>query len=409
VRRAEHAGAGLAVLFLDVDNFKAVNDNHGHGAGDSLLVHIGEVLNGCVRSVDTVARLGGDEFAVLMEDVGEPGAAVTLAERIVAAMRAPISVEGTPVVATVSVGVAVQERGWTSVDLLRNADLAMYTAKQLGKDRYVEYRGEMYRVIAERLTLENDLHGAVELGQLVVHYQPVMEINGGRLAGFEALVRWEHPTRGLLPPDDFVPIAEEAGLIEGIDQHVLAQAARDVVSWGHPGCVISVNVSARRLIDPALTADVAAVMRDLVPASATLVLEVTESAMLRDTEMAIEQLRAVRALGARVALDDFGTGYSSLAHLRQLPIDILKIDRSFVGDLGRETAAERGVANAILQVARSMGLDTIAEGVETEDQLAALQRLGCSLAQGTYLGAPVGAAAARRLVTGRRARVGAPS
>ncbi len=409
VRRAERAGPGVAVLFLDVDNFKAVNDNHGHGAGDSLLVHIGEVLNGCVRSVDTVARLGGDEFAVLVEDVGDPSAAAALAERVVAAMRSPISLEGNPVVATVSVGVAVQEPGWTSVDLLRNADLAMYTAKQLGKDRYVEYRGEMYRAIAERLTLENDLHDAVELGQLVVHYQPIVEISSGRLAGFEALVRWQHPTRGLLRPDDFVPVAEDAGLIERIDRHVLAEAAREVVSWGRPGCVISVNVSARRLIDPALTTDVAGVLRDLVATSATLVLEVTESAMLRDTDTAIEQLRAVRALGAKVALDDFGTGYSSLAHLRQLPIDILKIDRTFVGDLTRETAAERGVANAILQVARSMGLDTIAEGVETEDQLATLQRLGCSLAQGTYLGAPVDGAAARRLVTGRRTRVVARS
>jgi diguanylate cyclase (GGDEF)-like protein/PAS domain S-box-containing protein len=409
VRRAERAGSGLAVLFLDVDNFKAVNDTHGHGTGDSLLSHISEVLKGCVRSADTVARLGGDEFAVLMEDVGEPGDALALAERVVSAMRAPVPIEGNAVVATVSVGVAVQERGWTSVDLLRNADLAMYTAKQLGKDRYVEYRGEMYRVIAERLALENDLHDAVELGQLVVHYQPIVEISSGRLAGFEALVRWDHPARGQLLPDQFVPVAEEAGLIEQIDQHVLARAVDEVASWGRPGYLISVNMSARRLIDPALTTDAAQAMRDLVPKSMTLVLEVTESAMLRDTETAVEQLQAVRALGARVALDDFGTGYSSLAHLRQLPIDILKIDRTFVGDLERETAAERGVANAILQVARSMGLDSIAEGVETEEQLAALQRLGCSLAQGTFLGAPVGAAAARRLVTSPPARVGARS
>jgi EAL domain-containing protein (putative c-di-GMP-specific phosphodiesterase class I) len=269
----------------------------------------------------------------------------------------------------------------------------------------------MYRVITERITVENDLHDALSLGQLVVHFQPIIELSTERLAGFEALVRWHHPTRGLLLPDQFVPIAEDVGLIEQVDRHVLAAATREVASWGRPpagagdgGYLISVNVSARRLVDRSLAADVAAAMRELVPASATLVLEVTESAMVRDTDTAIEQLRAVRALGAKVALDDFGTGYSSLAHLRQLPIDILKIDRSFVADLSGEGAGDRGVANAILQVSRSMGLGAIAEGVETAAQLAALRRLGCSLAQGLHLGPPLAAEGARRLATRSPAR-----
>jgi diguanylate cyclase (GGDEF)-like protein/PAS domain S-box-containing protein len=416
IARAQRWGGGLAVLFLDVDNFKAVNDGFGHGAGDSLLVHIGEVLRRCARSADTVARLGGDEFAILTEDVATPSHALALADRIVAAMRQATTVDGNPVVATVSVGVAVYEPGWTSVEMLRNADLAMYAAKQLGKDRHVEYRGEMYRVIAERMAVENDLHDALDLGQLVVHYQPIVELSTERLVGFEALVRWQHPERGLLSPDEFVRVAEDAGLIEQIDRHVLTDAAREAAAWGRPGAsygpggyLISVNVSARRLIDPSLTADVAAVMQDLVPASATLVLEVTESAMLRDTETAIEQLRAVRALGAKVALDDFGTGYSSLAHLRQLPIDILKIDRTFVGDLTRDEAGDRGVASAILQLSRSMGLDCIAEGVESPAQAAALRRLGCALAQGMYLGPPLDTEGARRMVNGSRARAGARS
>ncbi|HZQ57733.1 MAG TPA: EAL domain-containing protein [Acidimicrobiales bacterium] len=420
LRRAERTGGGMAVLFLDLDNFKVVNDSYGHAAGDTLLVHIGRTLTECVRSSDTVARLGGDEFAVLVEDLAEPGEAAALAERVMAAMRAPLTIAGNAVVATVSIGVACHERGWTSVDLLRNADLAMYTAKQLGKDRHVEYRGEMYRMIAERTALGNHLHDAVAR-ELVVHYQPIIELPSGRLAGFEALVRWDHPERGLLLPDEFIPIAEEIGLVHEIDRHVLMAAASEVQSWGPAPYLITVNVSARRLLDPALTSDVATVLNDVLPASSTLVLEVTESAVLRDTDTAMEQLRAVRALGAKVALDDFGTGYSSLAHLRQLPIDIVKIDRTFVADLAPcpegasqgapHGAGDRGVANAILHLARSMGLEAIAEGVESVAHVAALERLGCTLAQGMHLGPPTDAAGARRLAAaGRpRARVSARS
>jgi len=423
ISRVPRSGLGLAVLFLDIDNFKTVNDTVGHAAGDELLQRVAHLVVGAARTSDTVARLGGDEFAVLMEDIADPAQAVAFAERILDVLRTPLFLEGTEVAPSVSIGVTIHEPGMTSAQLLRNADLAMYTAKDRGKNRYVKFEDAMHTASVERIALEQDLRAALTRGQLAVHFQPIVEVTGRRLIGFEALVRWQHPTRGLLLPDTFIPIAEDAGLVETIDRYVLREACRQARTWplaaDGNGYVISVNVSARRLLDPALVDDVAAAMRDLSVSSGSLVLEITESAMLRDTDTAVERLGAVRALGAKVALDDFGTGYSSLAHLRRLPIDILKIDRTFVGDLTGDVA-HGGIANAILQLAQNMGLAAIAEGVETADQLDELRELGCVLAQGYYVGRPLDTTSALELVraatprpdpTGprRRATVGSPS
>ena len=402
IARVERSRGQLAVLFLDIDNFKTVNDSLGHVAGDALLSQVARLLVGSARSSDTVARLGGDEFAILVEDITEIGVAIALAERILATLRASITVDDADVTATVSIGITFHEPGATSEMLLRNADLAMYTAKARGKNRYVEFEDAMHTATVERLGLESDLRRAIVSDELVVHYQPIISLETGLITGFEALVRWEHPTRGLLYPDAFVPAAEESGLIESIDRFVLIEACRQVPRWareGGPdrGFAISVNVSARRLLDPTLVDDVTAVMETLRATSNILVLEITESAVLRDTELAIEHLERLRALGALIALDDFGTGYSSLAHLRRLPVDVVKIDRTFVSDLTDPTA--RGsIASAILQLARSMRLTAVAEGVETPEQRARLRECGCEFAQGFGIAKPADARTTGRLV-----------
>jgi len=393
--RAARSGRASAVLFLDVDNFKTVNDSLGHAAGDELLVAVAERLRGCARRSDTVARLGGDEFAILTEDLSDRIPAHQLADRVLAALNDAFDVHGTEVSPTVSVGIAFAEPGATAEVVLRDADLAMYCAKERGKNRYVEFEPQMHTATAARLAVEGELRHALADGQLAVFFQPIVEVATRRIIGFEALVRWHHPTRGLVPPDQFIPIAETTGLIEAIDRHVLRLACDQAATWprppGRPGYSLSVNVSARRLVDPLLIDDVATATARLHGTATGLTLEITESAVLRSTAAVTGQLRAARALGAQVALDDFGTGYSSLAHLRQLPVDSLKIDRSFVADLTARPA-RGGIAQAILQLAVSLNLTAVAEGVENAEQLVELQRLGCHHAQGYHLGRPLDAA-----------------
>jgi diguanylate cyclase (GGDEF)-like protein/PAS domain S-box-containing protein len=400
--RSERTQAHLAVLFIDLDNFKTVNDSLGHAAGDDMLRRVAEVLVGCLRKVDTAARLGGDEFAILIEDIEHHSYAVGLAERVLVALRRPVMVGTTEVSATVSIGITFDVPGITSDQLLRNADLAMYTAKERGKNRFEEFEDDMHTSVVARLEVEADLHRALQRHELLVHYQPIVDLQSDAIIGFEALARWRHPTRGLLSPVSFIPYAEETDLINRIDALVLEEACAQTRAWQleyrlDPPLAISVNVSSRRLIDTTLVNDVSAVLGDVGLSPSSLILEITESAMMRDTEAAARNLRPLKERGVRVALDDFGTGYSSLSYLQRLPIDILKIDRSFVMSIA-DHDGHVGLAPAIVQLAHTLGLTPIAEGVEYEDQAVELRRLGCRLAQGYHLGVPLDAKTSSRML-----------
>jgi diguanylate cyclase (GGDEF)-like protein/PAS domain S-box-containing protein len=393
VARMERTRKPIAVMFLDLDNFKTVNDSLGHATGDDLLRSVADVLMGCVRIADTAARLGGDEFAILIEYIEGHSDIVGLAERLLTALRRPVTLASAEVVATASIGITFGVPGTTGEQLLRNADLAMYMAKEHGKNCYEEYRDHMHTAIVERLELEADLRRTTTGQELVVHYQPIVDLESELVVGFEALVRWQHPLRGLLPPGAFVPFAEEVGLIDVVDRFVLVEACTQLHHWQKRGLVerdvsISVNLSAHELADATTETNVAEMLAATKFDPGNLVLEITESAMMRDTQLVIRNLHALKALGLRVALDDFGTGYSSLAYLEQLPIDILKIDRSFVTALA-DDEDQVGLAQAIIKIAETLGHTTIAEGVETADQVARLRRLGCRFGQGYYLGVPL--------------------
>ena len=398
--RIERTRAHLAVLFIDLDNFKTVNDSLGHAVGDEMLRRVAEVLVGCLRKVDTAARLGGDEFAVLVEDIGSRDDAVKLAERILTALRRPVTAGGKEVSATVSIGITFDSPGITSDQLLRNADLAMYTAKERGKNRFEEFQNEMHATAVARLEVEAHLNRALEGRELVVHYQPIVDLFADAIVGFEALARWRHPTRGLLAPISFIPFAEESDLITKIDSFVLAEACERARDWQLEhgfDLAISVNVSSRRLIDVNLADDVAALLEKLSLDPSTLILEITESGVMRDTEVAARNLQTLRSFGIRIALDDFGTGYSSLSYLERLPIDILKIDKTFVSSM-TDDQGEVGLTPAIVQLAQTLGHTPIAEGVEEASQVEHLRRFGCRLAQGYHLGVPKDAEATSELL-----------
>jgi diguanylate cyclase (GGDEF)-like protein len=393
-------------MFLDLDNFKTVNDSLGHSTGDELLRAVAEVLLGCIRQADTAARLGGDEFAVLIEYIEGHSDIVKLAERILTALRRPVTLDTTEVVATASIGITFGVPGCTGEQLLRNADLAMYMAKEQGKNCYEEFRDQMHTAIVERLELEADLRRTTTGQELVLHYQPIVDLVTDVVVGFEALVRWQHPLRGLLPPGAFVPFAEEVGLIDVVDRFVLVEACAQLRDWQTRGLVppdvsISVNLSAHELADPGTEANVAAMLAASKFEPSNLVLEITESAMMQDTTAVVQNLHALKALGLRIALDHFGTGYSSLAYLEQLPIDILKIDRSFVDALARDD--DQGLARAIISIAETLGHTTIAGGVENAAQVERLRELGCRLGQGYHLGVPRDARGTEEMLRARGA------
>ncbi len=407
--RAEHAtdrlsrsGGRLAILFIDIDDFKTINDSLGHLAGDQLLVAVAERLRRAVRSGDTIARLGGDEFAILIEDLGEDDEAREMADRLLFELARPVRLGGSEISCSASVGICFGEAGEPVEVLLRNADLAMYQAKARGKGCHQDYTAEMHSAAVARLDTEANLRRAVRDHELVVHYQPVWDLATGGIEAFEALVRWQHPERGLVGPGEFIPFAEESGLIDLIGEYVLATACREVATWsemfGHqPLPRMSVNLSARQLLDRRLPERVRSILERHDVAADQLILEVTESALMRDPQTASESLTALRRLGVSLAVDDFGTGYSSLAYLKQFPIDFLKIDKAFVDDVACDT--ERSLAGAIVQLAATLGLRAVAEGVEHADQAEALQSLDCAFAQGFHLGRPVDAEATRELLT----------
>jgi diguanylate cyclase (GGDEF)-like protein/PAS domain S-box-containing protein len=401
--RLQRQGGQLAVLFIDLDDFKTVNDSLGHSAGDDLLRIVSERITKCLRHGDTAARLGGDEFAVLIDDLDEvddPQTANDIAARILSALQAPVMLGSKQVSATASIGIAFGSAGARVDEMLRNADLAMYTAKGNGKNCIRVFAGEMHLAAVERLDLEVHLRGAAERGELVMHYQPIYELRTGRIAAFEALVRWQHPERGLLGPMSFIPFAEAGGLIDEIGNHVLLTACEEAGSWSSAvgklePPAISVNVSPRQLLDADLPERVESLLLRCGLDPARLILEITEGALIKDPDAAAAKLRSLSRLGVRLAVDDFGTGYSSLAYLQQFPIDMLKIDRSFVNDM---TQPESSLAAAIVQISHTLGLVPIAEGVESQDQADALAELGCDLAQGFHLGRPLDAAASRALL-----------
>jgi diguanylate cyclase (GGDEF)-like protein len=386
--RAPRAGAGVAVLFLDLDRFKSVNDRFGHAAGDELLIAVARRLDESVRPGDTVARFGGDEFAVLVEEVGD-GEASIVAARILAALEVPFSIQEKNVFVSASIGIATGQRG--ADELMRNADLAMYKAKSSGRGRYEGFEPNLHAAVVERLELEVELRAAVENEEFILHYQPIVSIDVGKIVGLEALVRWNHPERGLVSPNDFIPLAEETRLIVPIGRWVLLEACRQAQVWNRAhggGLAICVNISAQQLDQPGLVDDVAfALSRSGLPAG-RLVLEITETLLMQDTEATITKLARLKALGVQLAVDDFGTGYSSLQYLNRFPIDILKIAKSFVDGLAGETQ-EIALVRAITDLAGNFSLRVVAEGVESAEQVPRLLALGCELAQGFHFSRPL--------------------
>lgn len=400
-RAAGVSTAPVTVCVCDVDGFKNVNDSLGQRAGDELLVEVGQRLVANVGPRDTVARLGGDEFAVLMDDPQDRRIPALVAERIVAALREPMSIGGTPLTVSVSVGVAVAGPDRTADDLLGEADAAMYEAKAAGRDQAAIFTEQMRTAALERLTITNSFRSGLEQSDFFMEYQPQVSLTDGRLEGFEALVRWQHPSLGPVGPYTFIPLAEETGFIVPLGRWILEQACHEAARW--PGAPdrplrVSVNLSARQLQHPQLVSDVAAALSISGLPPERLVLEITESALMVDPGGSAETLRQLKAMGLRLAVDDFGTGYSSLAYLRQFPVDVLKIDKSFVDALNDRSAEGTAFIKTIIALARDLGLATVAEGVENRVQREALRALGCDSAQGYLLSKPLGVQAAKEFI-----------
>jgi diguanylate cyclase (GGDEF)-like protein/PAS domain S-box-containing protein len=383
----------VAVLFLDLDNFKNINDSLGHAAGDEMLVEVGQRLLNATRGADTVARIGGDEFAILVNRVASEADLVIIAERIANAMHAPFALQAGQVFSSVSVGIARGDTGQSVEELLRNADVAMYVSKRREKGSYTIFVPQMHTQASERLGLEIDLRHALMRDELTLFFQPIVALADGRLLGVEALVRWMHPRRGLLMPGDFIAMAEEAGLIQSLGRWVLRAACRQGVQWRlmlPPGTsfIVSVNVSGHQLEQVTFLDDVAAVLEETEFPPGDLLLEVTESVIARDFMATLQQLNALKMLGVRIAIDDFGTGYSSLSVLQQFPADVLKIDKSFINEA---VSGENGlaVAQTIVALAKALSLQTVAEGIEHRQQADVLSEMGCGFAQGFYFSRPV--------------------
>jgi diguanylate cyclase (GGDEF)-like protein len=392
--RRERHDESLAVMFLDLDDFKEINDSLGHAAGDELLSKVAERLKDVLRASDTPARFGGDEFAILVEETADPEDTIRVAERVVSIFKQRFDVAGRKVTVTASLGVAVTaSRDVTAEELVGRADVAMYRAKVKGKDSYEIFEPGMQDVVARRLEVRTDLERAIDRHELVVLYQPIVDITTSTPVGVEALVRWRHPRWGMVVPSEFIGIAEETGMIRELGLHVLEEACRQWQTWqveliDEPSFTVSVNVSPRQLRDPSFVSEVRRIhSRAGLPAS-NLTLEITESFMVADPESARSRLRELKNLGVRISMDDFGTGYSSLASLQDLPLDILKIDKAFVDHIA-EDPRRTAFAQAIIRMGKTLGLGLIAEGVETAEQAERLQSLGCRLAQGFYFSRPI--------------------
>ena len=392
--RTERRPDDLAVLFLDLDRFKVVNDSLGHAVGDQLLVEVGQRLRSCLRPEDTVARLGGDEFGIMLEGLAGAAGAIQLAERVAGQFERPFAVDGREVFITSSIGIALSPSPQTQPEqLVRYADLAMYQAKTRGKGHHALYEGGVSSPDVDRLDLEMELRGAVPRSEFTLYYQPVIDLASNRVMGLEALIRWQHPTRGLLPPADFIDLTEETGLIVPIGQWVLREACRQACLWDgalpqESPLVISVNLSAKQVQHPAFLDEVTDILRQSGLPPSRLMLEITESLLMDEEPGTLKTLLALRELGIRLALDDFGTGYSALNYLKRFPADTLKIDRSFVRGVG-ERPEDTAIVQAVITVAKSLQLRVAAEGIETEEQAEQLRIMGCDYGQGFFFARPL--------------------
>jgi len=403
---ARTAGRTVAVLFVDLDNFKLVNDSLGHASGDRLLVALAERMRHVVRPDDLIARFGGDEFAVLVRGIAGQDDVRRLADRLNSALRAPVAVDGEQRFVTASIGICIAPPAPAEADattVLRDADAAMYRAKELGKARCETFDDALRRQVVERVEFEGALRGAAERGELRLDYQPFVDLQSGRVSGVEALLRWEHPELGTVPPLRFVPVAEQSGLIVAIGAWVVREACAQAARWAASDPAageleVAVNVSPRQLAAPSFADDVRRALADTGLAPHRLCLEVTESAVVADLDTATRSLNRLKELGVRLAIDDFGVGYASLSQLKALPpVDVLKIDRSFVeGVLGDHE--DRAIVEAVVQLAGSLGLQTVAEGVESAEQAELLRQMRCSVGQGYHFARPAPAAAISELL-----------
>jgi len=400
--RASRGGRAIVVLFMDLDDFKTVNDTLGHAAGDDLLVAMGRRISTPLRTIDTVARLGGDEFAILLEDTDHGDHCVGVACRILEELEKPFDIEGREIFVGSSIGIATSEQADSVEDLLRNADLAMYAAKQGGKSTFAIFEPWLRDRLTERMDLESSLHRAVERDELEVHYQPIISLENGQITGFEALLRWDHPERGPIEPAVFIPVAEETGLILPLGEWVMKRACVQVAAWRagfphHGSLSVTVNLAPRQLVDPALPGAVRAALDASGLPPEALVLEATEDAVMQDLDAMHRVVNTLDDLGVLLSIDDFGTGFSSLAHLSRLPIDMLKIDRTFVAGIGRGPS-EAALAQTIIAIARTLDVETVAEGIRTYEQVATLRSLGCRIGQGFLFSQPLPADEVRHLL-----------
>ncbi len=401
IDRSARNGSCNAVLYMDIDGFKVINDSLGHDIGDRLLIQFGRRALGCLRPGDTAARLGGDEFALLLENLPRVNDAVQIAERVTRESEETFDLDGHQVTVSASIGITYSSRGDQPSELLRDADLAMYEAKRENKLHKV-FHANMHAQSLKRLEVENELRQSIEKNDFEVHYQPKVSLGSGKVSGMEALVRWAHPVRGLMMPADFIAIAEETGLIIPLGRMVLEESCCRASEWLRlrefsDGLTVSVNLSVRQFQHPELVPDVAHALKESGLEACNLQLEVTESVMMEEGGEADRILRALKELGVGIAMDDFGKGYSSLNYLRNFPIDILKIDRSFVSGFGKDLE-EDAIVRLMVDLAHTLGLHVIAEGVETAEQLAQLEAAGCDSGQGYYFSKPLPGSDARALL-----------
>ena len=386
----------FAVLFLDLDRFKNVNDSLGHTIGDQLLIAMARRLESCIREVDMVARLGGDEFAILLDGITNATEATNMARRIQQRLSTPFNLSGHEVFTTTSIGIALSSTGYDHPEnMLRDADTAMYRAKAQGKACYEVFDKGMHTHAVYLLQMENDLRRALDREEFCVYYQPIVTLGTGQLAGFEALIRWNHPERGFINPSDFIPLAEETGLIVPIGQWILKRSCQQLAKWqwqssSNRNLFISVNLSGKQVAQPDLVTTISDVLADTNLEAKHLKLEITESAVIDNADMAVRLLKELKALGVQLSIDDFGTGYSSLGYLHRFPVNTLKIDRSFVGRIG-EAAENIEIVRTIVSLADNMGMEVVAEGVETLSQLTQLRKLNCKYGQGYLFSRPVDA------------------
>ncbi|MDP9381051.1 MAG: bifunctional diguanylate cyclase/phosphodiesterase [Chloroflexota bacterium] len=391
---------------LDLDRFKLINDSLGHEAGDQLLRAVAERLQRRLRAGDTAARLGGDEFTILLSEITDTSDAVRVAERITEDLQAPFMLEGREVFVSTSIGISVAaSRNDSSVNLLRDADIAMYRAKAKGRAGYAVFDKSMNAYALQHLDLEADLHRAMQRGELRVYYQPKLDLVSGRIEGMEALVRWQHPQRNLIHPAEFIPMAEETGLILPIGLWMVQQVCRQGRLWqeqypSEPPLVMGVNLSVRQFQHAQLVTEVSKILKESGLDAHRLQFEVTESVVMENAESTIKRMQGLKALGVQLAIDDFGTGYSSLSYLKRFPIDTLKIDRSFIDGLGQDLE-DTAIVQAVITLAKTLRVQVTAEGVETAEQVRHLKSLGCDLAQGYYFSEPLSAESAGALLAKR--------